>query len=201
MQPRKPGRNHGTMLFSPQHAQHIPLQLLCDILAKGKPLEYSRELALKESVRRLTPDETRITEESRKFARSAKRWAEQNPDEAAKMLIHRNPATALRFATLTGRRMGAEAEQELKRSCYESKGHTRFWVRYCARFGFVADNHAQILLESFGEQDRNSRGATKEYISGIQRRKREALEKVSEFMTLGNLTTDRPISELLELLH
>jgi hypothetical protein len=189
------------MLFSSEHALSVPIQLLCDILAKGRPLENSREYSLKYFVQRLLPDETRITEKSRKFAQSAKRWAEQNPDEATRILIKRNPLAALRFVTLVGKRMEAETEQEFKKACYEDKDRKRFWVRYCARFAFVADNHNQILLDSFGDTDRNSRGATKEYISGIQRRKREALEKLSEFMTLGNLTPDRPISELLEMLQ
>ena len=133
------------------------------------------------------------------FRSSAKEWTQNNRTELENTLIDRSPWAACKFATETNRRV--HDEKRLQEACYRSQKDKKWWLKYCTHFTIIPDNHHQIILETYGEQDHKDRQFTKAYLQRLKQAKNDALKFITEILDDKKMNRDRPIRDLMEILE
>lgn len=187
------------MKFESTHAETLPLALVHDLCAKGRT-SWSTKKTLQKFVFRNTRGKYSLEHKQREFEQSAIEWAHINRPALEAIFITRSPRAACKLATETDRRMTPQNEKGLQKACYESQKDKRWWLKYCSHFRIIPDNHPQILLETYGTQDKTEKEFTRKYLQSLKEAKTETLKFIREVLQSENIPPDRPIRELIETL-
>ena len=188
------------MKFESTHAETLPLALVHDLCAKGRT-SWSTKKTLQKFVFRNTQGKHTLEHKQRGFELSARAWADRNRPELEAIFIARSPRAACKLATDTDRRMTPLNEKGLQKACYESQKDRRWWLKYCSHFRIIPDNHPQILLETYGEQDKREKELTRKYLESLREAKTDTLKFIREVLEYENIPRDSSIKELMEALE
>lgn len=187
------------MKFETTHAETLPLALVHDLCVKGRT-SWSTKKTLQKFVFRNTQGKYSLEHKQREFELSAREWAHTSRPALEAIFITRSPRAACKLATDTDRRMAPRNEKALQKACYESQKDKRWWLKYCSHFRIIPDNHPQILLETYGTQDKTEKEFTRKYLQSLKEAKTDTLKFIREVLQSENIPPDRPIRELMETL-
>lgn len=188
------------MKFQTTHAETLPLALVHDLCAKGRT-SWSTRQTLQKFVFRNNDCKKSHEQKSKAFQQSAHEWGRTNRQLLEAILIARSPRAAVGLATATNRRMKPQNEKGLQKACYESQKHKRWWLKYCSHFRIIPDNHPQILLETYGVQNKAEKEFTRKYLQSLREAKTDTLKFIREVLEYENIPRDSPIKELMEVLE
>jgi len=188
------------MKFESTHAETLPLALVHDLCVKGRT-SWSTKKTLQKFVFRNNEGKQSLEQKRREFELSAREWAHTNRPALEAIFITRSPRAACKLATDTDRRMTPRNEKGLQKACYESQKDRRWWLKYCSHFRIIPDNHPQILLETYGEQDKTEKEFTRKYLESLREAKTDTLKFIREVLEYENIPRDSSIKELMEALE